>query len=139
MVLKIKKRRANTKIGATLLFFGLCTRHDISATVEAHGHLLSSDTFFRALHFEPGRSPYNFFFDKFPQYRHPSLWQHFFIISQRQLSIRYFCSIIRMRVRKIERKELPSSSVHLYYFHIHVPGNLNLRVLACPLKKHSTQ
>lgn len=61
MVLKIKKRRANTKIGATLLFFGLCTRHDISATVEAHGHLLSSDTFFRALHFEPGRSPYNFF------------------------------------------------------------------------------
>lgn len=66
MVLKIKKRRANTKIDATLLFFGLCTRHDISATVEAHGHLLSSDTFFRALHFEPGRSPYNFFFDKFP-------------------------------------------------------------------------
>ena len=36
MVLKIKKRRANTKIGATLLFFGLCTRHYISATVEAH-------------------------------------------------------------------------------------------------------
>ena len=36
MVLTIKKRRANTKIGATLLFFGLCTRHYISATVEAH-------------------------------------------------------------------------------------------------------
>ena len=64
MVLGIKKRRANTKIGATFTSFWFMyqTLYKCYRRSPLFGHLLSSDTFFRALHFDPGRSRYDFFF-----------------------------------------------------------------------------
>lgn len=101
-----KKRRANTKIGATFtsFWFMFQTLYKCYSRSPLFGHLLNSDTFFRALHFEPGRSPYDLFVLFFlvnslstdiRHYRNTFLW------SRRQLSspIHYFCSIIRIRVR----------------------------------------
>ena len=64
MVLGIKKRRANTKIGPTFTSFWFIyqTLYKCYSRSALFGHLLSSDTFFRALHFEPGRGPYDYFF-----------------------------------------------------------------------------
>ena len=64
MVLRIKKRMANTKIGATFTSFWFMyqTLYKCYSRSPLFGHLLSSDTFFQALHFEPGRSPYDLFF-----------------------------------------------------------------------------
>ena len=68
MVLRIKKRRENTKIVATFTSFWFIyqTLYKCYSRSPHFGHLLSSYTFFWALHFVPGRSPYDFFFGKFP-------------------------------------------------------------------------
>lgn len=106
IVLRMKKRRANTKIGATFTSFWFMyqTLYKCYSRSPLFGHLLNSDTFFRALHFEPGRSPYDLFVLFFlvnslsTDIRH---YSNTFLWSRRQLSspIHYFCSIIRMRVR----------------------------------------